>query len=223
MCALSIRETFEKEMEAVQQDFVALCNKSIDNLEVAFNSLINKDVEKAKQIVTEDSVINRMEEEFNNRVVLFLTKQQPIVATDLRRLIVLLKAASDMERVGDYAVNISKETIRIGNERFVTSVELMEDMCHKTISMLRQVMDAFIEENTTKAKEIAELDDQIDEMYGNMIRQLMKLSSISPDNLSQITSLSFICRFIERCADLATNIAEYLLYLKKGLHLDLNH
>lgn len=220
---MNIRETFQKEMDAVQQDFVALCNKSIDNFESAFKALISKDIEKAQQIVNDDEVINKMEEEFNNRVVLLLTKQQPIVATDLRRLIVLLKAASDMERVGDYAVNISKETIRIGNERFVTSVELMEDMCFKTISMLRQVMDAFIEENTTKAKEIAELDDQIDDMYGNMIRQLMKLSSISPNHLSQITSLSFICRYIERCADLATNIAEYLLYLKKGLHLDLNH
>lgn len=220
---MSIRETFEKEMEAVQQQFLALSNKSIDHLESAFHSLINKDVEQAKKIVHDDSDINLMEEEFNNRIVLLLTKQQPIVATDLRRLIVLLKAASDMERVGDYAVNISKETIRIGNERFVTSVELMEDMCLKTISMLRQVMKAFVEENTIKAKEVAELDDQIDEMYGNMIRQLMKLSAASPENLSQITSLSFVCRYLERCADLATNIAEYLLYLKKGLHLDLNH
>lgn len=220
---MSIRETFEKEMEAVQQQFLALSNKSIDHLESAFHSLINKDVEQAKKIVHDDSDINLMEEEFNNRIVLLLTKQQPIVATDLRRLIVLLKAASDMERVGDYAVNISKETIRIGNERFVTSVELMEDMCLKTISMLRQVMKAFVEENTIKAKEVAELDDQIDEMYGNMIRQLMKLSAASPENLSQITSLSFVCRYLERCADLATNIAEYLLYLKKGLYLDLNH
>src|SRR5690606_1950336 len=127
------------------------------------------------------------------------------VAKDLRRLVVLLKAASDMERVGDYAVNIAKETIRIGKIQFITSVELIEDMFLKTSSMLNQVVDAFVEENTTKAREVADFDDQIDEMYGNMISHLMKLSSVRPENISQITNLAFICRYIERCADLATN------------------
>ncbi|MEJ9281932.1 phosphate signaling complex protein PhoU [Ureibacillus thermosphaericus] len=219
---MSIRERLDKELESVQQAFLTLCDKSIHQFELSFQAFIEKDMELAKRIIEEDVEMNKMEEEIHNKVVLLLTKQQPIVATDLRRLIVLLKAASDMERVGDYAVNISKGAIRIGEERFITSVELMEDMCYKTISMLRQVVNAFVEENVQKAKEIAEMDDQIDEMYGNMIAHLMKLSAISPESVSQITYLSFVCRFIERCADLATNIAEYILYFKKGLYLDLN-
>ncbi|MEK4252677.1 phosphate signaling complex protein PhoU [Ureibacillus sp. FSL K6-2830] len=219
---MSIRERLDKELESVQQAFLTLCDKSIHQFELSFQAFIEKDMELAKRIIEEDVEMNKMEEEIHNKVVLLLTKQQPIVATDLRRLIVLLKAASDMERVGDYAVNISKGAIRIGEERFITSVELMEDMCYKTISMLRQVVNAFVEENVQNAKEIAEMDDQIDEMYGNMIAHLMKLSAISPESVSQITYLSFVCRFIERCADLATNIAEYILYFKKGLYLDLN-
>lgn len=219
---MSIRERLDKELESVQQAFLTLCDKSIHQFELSFQAFIEKDMELAKRIIEEDVEINKMEEEIHNKVVLLLTKQQPIVATDLRRLIVLLKAASDMERVGDYAVNISKGAIRIGEERFITSVELMEDMCYKTISMLRQVVNAFVEENVQNAKEIAEMDDQIDEIYGNMIAHLMKLSAISPESVSQITYLSFVCRFIERCADLATNIAEYILYFKKGLYLDLN-
>lgn len=219
---MSIRERLDKELESVQQAFLTLCDKSIHQFELSFQAFIEKDMELAKRIIEEDVEMNKMEEEIHNKVVLLLTKQQPIVATDLRRLIVLLKAASDMERVGDYAVNISKGAIRIGEERFITSVELMEDMCYKTISMLRQVVNAFVEENVQNAKEIAEMDDQIDEMYGNMIAHLMKLSAISPESVSQITYLSFVCRFIERCADLATNMAEYILYLKKGLYLDLN-
>ncbi|MBB5148826.1 MULTISPECIES: phosphate signaling complex protein PhoU [Ureibacillus] len=219
---MSIRERLDKELESVQQAFLTLCDKSIHQFELSFQAFIEKDMELAKRIIEEDVEMNKMEEEIHNKVVLLLTKQQPIVATDLRRLIVLLKAASDMERVGDYAVNISKEAIRIGEKQFITSVELMEDMCYKTISMLRQVVNAFVEENVQNAKEIAEMDDQIDEMYGNMIAHLMKLSAISPESVSQITYLSFVCRFIERCADLATNMAEYILYLKKGLYLDLN-
>ncbi|KGR78477.1 phosphate signaling complex protein PhoU [Ureibacillus manganicus] len=216
------RERFQAEMQSVQKDFLKLCDQSIDRLEESFSALIKKDIDTAQDIVKRDAEINRFEEGINDRVILLLTRQQP-VATDLRRMVVLLKAASDMERVGDYAVNIAKETIRIGNEPFITSVELLEDMCLKATQMLRQIVDAFVEENTTKAKEIAELDDQVDEMYGNMIKQLMQLSSLKPESVPQITNLAFICRYIERCADLATNIAEYLLYLKKGQRFDLNN
>lgn len=216
------RERFQAEMQSVQKDFLKLCDQSIDRLEESFSALIKKDVEAAQEIVKRDTEINRFEEGINDRVILLLTRQQP-VATDLRRLVVLLKAASDMERVGDYAVNIAKETIRIGKEPFITSVELLEDMCLKATQMLRQIVDAFVEENITKAKEIAELDDQVDEMYGNMIRHLMRLSSLKPESVPQITNLAFISRYIERCADLATNIAEYLLYLKKGQRFELNN
>ncbi|MEK9198682.1 phosphate signaling complex protein PhoU [Ureibacillus sp. 179-F W5.1 NHS] len=219
---MSARERFDHEIQALQNDFIELSNRSIETLENSFEALFQKDLELAHQVIIQDVEINRMEEAINDRVIKLMTRQQP-VATDLRRLIVLLKAASDMERVGDHAVNIAKEAIRIGNERFITSVELLEDMCYKSTEMLRQVVEAFKEENMSKAKVIAEYDDEIDEMYGNMIKHLMQLSSVVPENISQITYLSFICRFVERCADHATNIAEYLLYLKKGQRFDLNH
>ncbi|RUL56977.1 MULTISPECIES: phosphate signaling complex protein PhoU [Lysinibacillus] len=219
---MSVRERYENEINAVQQKLLQLCNRSIETLEASFTALINKDLEKAQEIIDRDVEINKLEEAINDQVIKLLTRQQP-VATDLRRLIVLLKAASDMERVGDYAVNIAKECLHIGKERFITSIELLEDMCFKTTMMLRQIVEAFIEENTTKAKEVAELDDQIDEMYGSMIKHLMRLSAVAPESVAQITNLSFICRYVERCADHATNIAEYLLYLKKGQRFELNN
>ena len=218
---MAARERFDHEIEAIQSELLRLSHLSIQALEMSFKAFIEKDLEKSKEIIEQDALINRLEEQINDRVILLMTRQQP-VAKDLRRLVVLLKAAADMERVGDYAVNIAKESIRIGKVRFITSVELLEDMCFKTAEMLRQVVEAFVEENMSKAKEVAEQDDQIDEMYGNIITHLMKLSSVAPENIAQITYLSFICRYIERCADHATNIAEYLLYLKKGQRFDLN-
>ncbi|SOC21133.1 PhoU-like phosphate uptake regulator [Ureibacillus xyleni] len=218
----SVRGRYDHEMNEVQQDLLHLCDRSILTLEASFTAFIEKDLIKAQEVIDKDVKINRLEEAINDRVIKLLTRQQP-VATDLRRLIVLLKAASDMERIGDYAVNIAKETLHIGKTRFITSVELIEDMYFKTTLMLRQIVEAFVEENTAKAKEVAELDDQIDEMYGNMIKHLMRLSAVAPESVSQITYLSFICRYIERCADHATNIAEHLLYLKKGQHIDLNN
>ncbi|MDM5333760.1 phosphate signaling complex protein PhoU [Ureibacillus composti] len=220
---MSVRKRFDLELEALQKEFLVLAEKSINTLEKSFTVFTNKDTNTAEQIIEEDVNINQLEESINDQVILLLTKQQPIVGTDLRRLIILLKAAADMERVGDYAVKIAKTTIRIGKDRFVTSIELMEDMCYKTSLMLRHIVQAFIDENTTKAKEIAELDDTIDEMYRNIIKHLMSLSNVKPEYVPQITYLSFVCRSIERCADHATNIAEYLFYLKKGLRLDLNN
>ena len=218
----SVRGRYDDEINEVQQDLMFLCHQSIQSLETSFTAFVEKDLVKAQEVVENDIEINRLEEAINDRVIRLITRQQP-VATDLRRLIVLLKAAADMERIGDYAVNIAKETLHIGNCGFITSVELIEDMYYKTTYMLRQIIDAFVEENIAKAKEVAELDDQIDEMYGHMIQHLMKLSAVTPENISQITCLSFICRYIERCADHATNIAEHLLFLKKGQHFNLNN
>ncbi|MFS0875400.1 phosphate signaling complex protein PhoU [Solibacillus isronensis] len=216
-----IRERFEHDLIAVQQDLMELCDLSIHLLQESFKAFLKKDIDLALQVIDTDPKINRLEEIINDRVILLIAKQQP-VATDLRRLIVVIKAASDMERIGDHAVNIAKESIRIGKTPFVTSVEPIEEMFHKTILMLRQIVDAFIEENTTKAKEIANLDDEVDELTGNTLSNLMKLS-VSTEQVAQVTSLSYVCRCIERAADHATNIAEHLFYLVKGKHYELNN
>ncbi|WP_339262415.1 phosphate signaling complex protein PhoU [Solibacillus sp. FSL W7-1472] len=216
-----IRERFEHDLIAVQQDLMELCDLSIQSLQESFKAFLKKDIDLALQVIDTDPKINRLEEIINDRVILLIAKQQP-VATDLRRLIVVIKAATDMERIGDHAVNIAKETIRIGKTPFVTSVEPIEEMFHKTILMLRQIVDAFLEENTTKAKEIAKLDDEVDELTGNILSNLMKLS-VSNEQVAQVTSLSYVCRCIERSADHATNIAEHLFYLVKGKHYELNN
>lgn len=216
-----IRERFEQDLIAVQQDLMELCDLSIHALQESFKAFLKKDIDLALQVIDTDPKINRLEELINDRVILLIAKQQP-VATDLRRLIVIIKAASDMERIGDHAVNIAKESIRIGKAPFVTSVEPIEEMFHKTILMLRQIVDAFIEENTIKAKEIANLDDEVDELTGNTLNNLMKLS-VSNEQVAQVTSLSYVCRCIERAADHATNIAEHLFYLVKGKHYELNN
>lgn len=219
---MAVRERFEHDMKTVQEDLLDLCNKSINALEVSFKAFLNKDIDTALSVIDNDIHANRLEELINDRVILLIAKQQP-VATDLRRLMTIVKAASDMERVGDYAVNIAKETIRIGKDDFITTVDILQEMCGKTVSMLRQIADAFIHENTAQAKEIAELDDQIDSLYGQAITHFMQLSSKQPENISQIMYLSFISRYLERSADHATNIAEHLFYLVKGQHYELNN
>jgi phosphate transport system protein len=217
-----VREKFEFELNGVQEQFLLLSNLAISTLNKSIDALLSQDVDLALSIIENDIHINRMEEEINDRVILLLAKQQP-VATDLRRLIVLIKAAHDMERVGDYAVNIAKEAIRIGKAQFVPPIKNIEEMRTLTIAMLTDVMKAFIDENIEQARKIAELDDQVDNLYGQTIQQLLKVGSENPHLLSQVTQLSFVCRYLERSADHATNIAEELFYLVKGRHYELNN
>ena len=218
---MSIRERFEQDLINVQQQFMELCDLSAQALQNAFEAFTKQDIDLALSIIEDDIHINRLEEEINDKVILLIAKQQP-VATDLRRLMVLVKAAGDVERIGDYAVNIAKETIRIGQQNYVTSVEPVEQMFSLVSEMLRHISEAFIEENIGKAKENAEADDQIDELYGNTLKNYMQLTAVTPESIAQLTSLSFICMYLERCGDHATNLAEHLIYLVKGQHYELN-
>lgn len=217
-----VRERFEQEMQEVQKQFVEIATSSIQALKKAFEALTEQDLEKSLKILEDDLSINRLEEEISDRVILLIAKQQP-VATDLRRLMVLVKAASDMERVGDYAVNIAKETIRIGKDPLVFPMTNLQTMCNKTVEMLENILIAFTEENTVRAREIAELDDYVDDLYGATVTLLLRAGAENPAHIHQITHLTFVCRYLERSADHATNIAEHLFYLVKGKHYELNN
>lgn len=218
---MSLREKFEFELNSAQEQLIDLSTMAVNALNKSMEALVNQDVDAALEVIEGDKDINQLEEFINDRVILLIAKQSP-VATDLRRLVVTIKVASDMERVGDYAVNIAKETIRIGNQELLPQIGQIQQMQKLAVAMLRQVIDAFVEEDVVKAKEIAELDDQVDELYGDVIRRLMQAGGENPDRLSQITQLAFISRYMERSADHATNIAEQLFYLVRGQHYDLN-
>ena len=216
------REKFNEELKQVQQLLVEMSNTAIQTIDHAMDYLLANDIESALTVINDDVHINRMEEEINDRVILLIAKQQP-VATDLRRLMVLVKIAADMERIGDYAVNIAKETIRIGKDEHIAPIYLLDEMRVKTIAMLKQTLTAFIKEDMEEAKAIAKLDDEVDEMYGYTIKTLLGVGVSDPTQLSQVTQLSFVCRYLERSADHATNMAERLLYLLKGRHYELNN
>lgn len=124
--------------------------------------------------------------------------------------------------MADFAVNIAKSTIRIGNEPLVKPIEHIKLMHQISLEMLKLSLEAFNEEDLAKAKQVAQMDDQVDELYGQTIKDLLSLAQSKPEQLAQITQLSFISRYLERCADHVTNIAENVFYLVKGKRYDLN-
>lgn len=212
-----VREKYEQELASVQQRLVDLCELAIHAFDRSVDVLLKKDVEKAWMLIDQDRFINRLEEHIQDDVLLIIAKQQP-VATDLRRVMVIVRAASEMERIGDYAVNIAKETIRLGEAELKLPIEKIDRMRSLAVKMLRDMLQVFITENLIEAKVLAEMDDQIDALYGEALTELLAATHAQNGAESQLQQLSFVCKYIERAADHATNLAESLFYLVKGKH-----
>ncbi len=212
-----VREKYEQELMRVQQRLVDLCELAIHAFDRSVDGLLQKDVEKAWVLIDQDRFINRLEQHIQDDVLLLIAKQQP-VATDLRRVMVIVKAASEMERIGDYAVNIAKETIRLGETELTLPIEKIDRMRGLAVKMLRDMLQLFITENLLEAKVLAEMDDQIDALYGEALTELLEATHTQTGAESQLQQLSFVCKYIERAADHATNLAESLFYLVKGKH-----
>lgn len=219
---MNVRERFELALMGIQHQLTELSDLSIEALEQAFTALENRDLELALNVIEDDMHINRLEEMINDQAILLITRQQP-VAKDLRQLMVIVKAASDMERVADYAVDIAKETIRIGENAPTVDLTHLRDMHQKTVTMLRSSVEAFVERDMIKAKDVAQLDDEVDELYGVTVRELLEISVADSSCIKVVSHLSFVSRFLERCADHSTNICEHLFYLVKGEHYELNN
>jgi phosphate transport system protein len=219
---MGVREKFQYDLQELKDKLVELGEYALDALNRAIVALEQQNIDDALRIMEEDAKVDKLEEEINDFAILLIAKQQP-VAIDLRRIMVAVKIASDLERIADFAVNIAKSTIRIGNEPLIKPIDHIKKMHQIASSMIELTMKAFEEEDIVKAKQVAEMDDKVDSLYGQTIQELLSYTHQMPEKIEQITQLSFICRYLERTADHVTNITESIFYLVKGRHYDLNN
>jgi phosphate transport system protein len=218
---MAVRERFDEELKGLQYSLIELGNFAVDALGKSLEALETQNMELALEIMEDDKKANILEEEINDKAILLIAKQQP-VAIDLRRVIVAIKIANDIERIADFAVNIAKSTIRIGKEPLIKPLEHIKKMHEINKEMLKLSLEAYNEEDIVKAKQVAEMDDQVDSLYGITIKDLLQLNQEKPEFIPQITQISFVSRYLERAADHTTNIAESVFYLVKGKRYDLN-
>lgn len=216
-----VREQFDYDLQSLQDKIIELGKLADVALKTSMEGLRNKDVDYALQVIDNDYKSDNLEEEINDLAIMLITKQQP-VATDLRRIFSSVKIASDLERISDHAVNIAKSTIRLGAKELSVTLDTIEEMYKIAQKMLTMSMDAFKDENLVFAKQVAEMDDEVDELYGKAVRELMVSIPEQPKDINQITQLSFVARYIERVADHIINVAENIFYLVKGKHYLLN-
>ncbi len=218
---MMIRATFQAELNELKEMIIQLGSQAQEAVGQSIEALKNQDIDKALKIIENDTRLNLLEEEINDKAILLIAQQAP-VAIDLRRVVVAIKISSDLERVGDLAVNIAKSVIRIGTEKLIKPIEDIPRMAEVANKMVADSLRAYNEEDVELAKNVAKVDDEVDEAYGRLIKELLELMTQKPESISQISQLSFICRNVERVADHSTNISESILYLIKGKRYDLN-
>lgn len=215
------RGNFDKNLLELQDKMTEMSELTVSALEKSFIALKSQNVELALEVIEEDTAIDTIETDINNFVVWLIAKEQP-VARDLRRIIGALKISLEIERVADFAVNIAKATIRIGAcDSLIVNTNL-EQMKEITIKMLQNAVTSFFNEDLLLAKEVGELDDQVDNFNEVNSKYILHYLSEHPEEMNQLTQLLFINRHLERAADHITNIAESAAYLIKGRKYDLN-
>jgi phosphate transport system protein len=190
-------------------------------LQGSMSALVNVDAVEARTIVATDSQLNQLEEHISELGAKLIATQQP-VAKDLRRILAALKIASDLERMGDLAVDISKATIRLDGQMLVKPLIDLPQMADNVKVMISDSIRAFVEENVDLAHKMAKDDDQVDALFGQVFMDVAAIMAENPKAINQCMLLCFVARYIERIADHATNIGESVVYLVTSKRPDLN-
>ena len=218
---MNTRSNFDSSLKQLKDMSLEMARLSENAVKEAMDALIRQDLEKAKQVIEADNVIDELEFKIDDKATLMIATQSP-VAKDLRKILVGLKIASEVERIADQAVNIAKSALHIGKEKHIKEIVDIPKMMDMALEMLNDALTAFYTEDAALARKCAEKDDAVDEMYGRLVQELLGYIPEKPSSTNQITQLSFVCRYIERIADHTTNISESVIFLVTGKRIDLN-
>ncbi|CAM3405255.1 MULTISPECIES: phosphate signaling complex protein PhoU [Saccharibacillus] len=215
------RTDFDSGLNQLRELLIRMGNRMDEALKEAVESLKNDDLAQAEGVIRRDGELNALEEEILELGSQLIITQQP-VAKDLRRIIVAFKISSDLERMGDLARDIAKVTIRLDGQHTVKPLVDIPRMAEISSSMISESLRSYMDENTDLAYKMAKDDDEVDELYGSMLRELYTLLIDNPESAPQMMLIQMVGRYIERIADHATNIGENVVFLVTGHRPDLN-
>ena len=216
-----VREHFTQKMTEVKQKVLAM-GALVDNIiDSAVTSIQTQDLELARKVNEQDDEIDQLEMEIERECIMLLALQQPL-AKDLRTIASVLKIITDLERMGDNAVNISKVTLEIGKEPIIQSIIDIPKMAEIGRKMLKMSLDAFVDEDIALAQKAAERDEEVDSLYESVINDILNIITEKRELTKQGTKLLFLGRYLERIADHSTNICERTIYMITGELKEIN-
>ncbi|MBM7615013.1 phosphate signaling complex protein PhoU [Alkaliphilus hydrothermalis] len=216
-----MRNQFIKQLDELNIKLLKMGAMVQEVIEVAVESLTKQDLELARKVYELDDEIDKIELEIEMECMNLIALQQPM-AKDLRVIGTILKIITDLERMGDHAVNIAKVTLEIGEEPFVKPLIDIPKMAKLAQTMVKKSLDAFMKTDVELATEVANDDEAVDQLYEKIYTELINKMIEQKNIVKQATNLIFIGRFLERIADHATNIGERVIFIATGENVEIN-
>lgn len=206
---------FEKELNDLKENLLRMGALVEEAISMAVQSLTKRDSDLAKKTFEGEDKINRMEIEIEDTCLKLLALRQP-VAVDLRFITSAMKIVTDLERMGDQAVNIAERAIFLNQEPLLKPYIDIPRIAEIAQSMVRDVLDAFVNSNPELARSVCERDDMVDALNDQIFRELLTFMMSDPKTITRAVHLIIVSRCLERIADHATNIAENVIFLVEG-------
>jgi phosphate transport system protein len=213
--SLAPHRHFHDQLHDVKVRLLTMSGEAEAALGTAVEALLERDGAKARAVITNDGAIDRLEMAIEEDCIQLLALQQPL-ARDLRMLMAALKIANDLERVGDHAVNIAQSAERLLQARPIAPEPELIEMARLARDMLADALEAFIRGDAAGAREICRRDDKVDTLHRSVFRILLTHMMEDPHMIGAGMELFLVSRNLERVADLATNIAEDVVFLVEG-------
>lgn len=209
------RESFDRKIEEHLESIIVLGSMVEEAILESVNALKNRDLELAQEVYDHDQIINEKRYEIEKKTLITVATQQPM-ATDLRKLASIIDLAGELERIGDYAKGIARIAIRLGDQPPLRGLVHIPKMAEMTADMLHRAVGAFVELDHKTALEIPKEDDQVDELYNILYRELLKLMIEDENNIDRATFHLWVSHNLERAADRVTNICERTVFTVTG-------
>lgn len=207
---------FQKELGELKENLLGMATLVDKAIQDAVQSLVKRDSELAQKTFEGENQINALEITMDEMCLKLLALRQPM-AIDLRFITSAMKIVTDLERMGDQAVNIAERAISLNQEPQLKPYIDIPRMTEITQSMVRDVLDAFVNRNSKLARSVCERDDLVDGLNDQVFRELLTYMISDPKTITRAVHLMIVCRCLERIADHATNIAEDVIFMVDAL------
>ncbi len=206
---------YEEELRVLRTDLLKMGGLVERQIADAVDSLVNRKSDEAREVIARDAEVNRMDVDIDAMCLRILALRSP-AASDLRFITTGLKINYDLERIGDLAVNICERALELNEEPILKPYIDIPRMASIAESMVKDSLDAFVRGDCDLAQQVIERDDEVDQLNGQIFRELLTYMAEDPHTIGRATRILFISKYLERIADHATNIGEMVVFMVKG-------
>ena len=211
-------KAFDRDLDQLRASIAEMGGLAENAISGAMRALVDRDLAAAQTVIDNDKRLDALETEVERLAVQVIALRAPM-ANDLREVVAALKIAGVVERMGDYAKNIAKRVHAIDGSSELEPLSLLPEMARITGEMVHLVLDAFIQRDAEKARQVCERDRAVDDFYNSIFRTLLTFMMEKPQSITAATHLLFVAKNLERIGDHATNVAEMVFFAATGTHL----